>query len=60
MNAVGLETRVLAMSLETARSGVDAARIQQQQPAAQAAGSTAETSDVILELSSAAQALIGK
>jgi hypothetical protein len=56
MSSISIETRVLAMSLDYARSGLDSARQQQQQPAA-ADPAAAQTADVILELSAAAQAL---
>ena len=58
--SIGLETRVLAMSLDYARSGIESARLQQQQPAQSVESSPAQPTDVILQLSSAAQALVDR
>ena len=55
---IGLETRVLAMSLDYARSGIESARLSQQQPAQSVESSPAQPTDVILQLSAAAQALV--
>jgi hypothetical protein len=55
MNAVGLDIRTLAMSLDYARSGIETARLQQQQPGPP---SPEQAADVVLELSAAAQALL--
>lgn len=57
VTSVGLETRVLAMSLDLARSGIESARLQQQLPQS-VDGAQAQPTDVILELSAAAQALM--
>lgn len=59
MNAVSLDVSLLAMSLDHARMGLDAARAQQ--PAdtpANPAASAAQQTGVVLELSAAAQALL--
>jgi hypothetical protein len=58
MHTAGLEVRTLAMSLDLARSGIESARIQQQQPGNPAEPAATQTADVILDLSAAAQALI--
>jgi hypothetical protein len=58
--SIGLETRVLAMSLDYARSGIESARLQQQTGTQSVESSPAQPSDVILQLSSAAQALMTK
>ena len=58
MNVASLDVAVLAMSLDHARMGLDAAKAQQ--PAATSGGGSqlAAQSGVILELSAAAQALL--
>ena len=56
--SIGLETRVLAMTLDYARSGIETARLQQQSSAQSVESSPAQPTDVILQLSSAAQALM--
>ncbi len=58
MHPAGLEIRTLAMTLDYARSGIESARIQQQQPGQPAEPVATHTADVILDLSPAAQALV--
>lgn len=59
MNALSVDVSLLAMSLDHARMGLDAARAQQ--PAdtpGNPAASAAQQTGVVLELSAAAQALL--
>jgi hypothetical protein len=60
MNAVSLDMRVLALSLDHARAGLDAARAQQPAGLANPAqvAPPADASGAVLELSAAAQALM--
>jgi hypothetical protein len=58
MNAVNLDVALLAMSLDHARMGLDAAKAQQPAATPSAAPDLAAQSGVILELSAAAQALL--
>ena len=58
MNAVSVDVRLLAMSLDHARMGLDAARAQQPAATPGNPAPAAAQTGVVLELSAAAQALM--
>ncbi len=59
MNAMSLDVRILALSLDHARAGLDAARAQQPPGVANPAQPPpADATGAVLELSAAAQALM--